>query len=129
MRAMEYKPTDMQRRAKHEKFVQDAFAPHLLILRYIRQHYQPCGAVDMNTAYSIYRLVLTSLNAAKETSAHPLAREGRLQLVLLGLQLVRDGRLPSRLADMLQTAMYKFALSWYAHPPMYGPTQTCLMAV
>ena len=52
------------------------------------------------------------------SSAHPLAREGRLQLVLLALQLVRDGRLPPRLQDTLQTAAYKFALSWYADPPM-----------
>jgi len=67
MRAMEYKATDMQRRAKHEKFVQEAFAPHLLILRYLRQHFAACGAVDMNTVYCIYQLVLTSLNAAKDT--------------------------------------------------------------
>ena len=51
-------------------------------------------------------------------STHPLAREGRLQLVHLALQLVRDGRLPPRFQDTLQTATYKFALSWYAHPPM-----------
>jgi hypothetical protein len=67
MRSMEYKPTDMQRSAKHEKFVQEALAPHLLILRYIKQHLQPCAAVDMNTVHCIYRLVLISLNAAKET--------------------------------------------------------------
>ena len=116
---MEYKPTDMQRRAKHERYVQEAFAPHLLILRYIRQHLQPCGALDTHSTLLIYRLVMTSLAATKETSAHPLAREGRLQLVLLGLQLVREGRLPQRMQSALQIATYRFALSWYAHPPMY----------
>ena len=68
MRAMEYQATDMQRRAKHEKFVQEAFAPHLLILRYLRQHLAPCGALDMNTVYCIYQLVLTSLNATRDTT-------------------------------------------------------------
>jgi hypothetical protein len=52
-------------------------------------------------------------------SAHPFAREGRLQLVLLGLQLVREGRLPLKMRTALQMATYNFALSWYAHPPMY----------
>lgn len=54
-------------------------------------------------------------------SVHPLAREGRLQLVLLGLQLVREGGLPLKMQTALQVATYKFALSWYAHPPMYVP--------
>jgi phosphatidylinositol 4-kinase A len=121
---MEYKPTDMQRRAKHERYVQDALAPHLIILRYLRQHLQPCGAVDTHTTLSIYRLVLTSLKASKHTSAHPLAREGRVQLILLGLQLVREGRLSQRLQSALQIAVYKFALSWYAHPPMYSPLRS-----
>ena len=66
-KAMEYKPTDMQRRAKHERYVQETLAPHLLILRYIRQHLQPCGAVDYHTTLSLYRLVMTSLTASKET--------------------------------------------------------------
>ena len=131
-RAMEYKPTDMQRRAKYERYVQDALSPHLLILRYIRQHLQPCGAVDTHTTMSIYRLVMSSLAATQRNevdqlsmlsncSAHPLAREGRLQLVLLGLQLIREGRLPLKMQTALQMATYKFALSWYAHPPMYVP--------
>jgi phosphatidylinositol 4-kinase A len=134
---MEYKPTDMQRRAKHERYAQEAMAPHLLVLRYIRQHFQPCGSVDTQTTHSIYRLVMTSLAASKETryfivstsidcSAHPLAREGRLQLVLLGLQLVREGRLPQRRQAALQMATYKFAMSWYAHPPMFVDLKTGL---
>jgi hypothetical protein len=64
---MEYKPTDMQRRAKHEWYVQETLAPHLLIIRYIRQHLQPCGAVDTHTTLSIYRLLMTSLSARQET--------------------------------------------------------------
>jgi len=64
---MEYKPTDMQRRAKIERYVQETFAPHLLILRYIRQHMQPCGAVDIQTTLSIYRLIMSSLTAYNET--------------------------------------------------------------
>jgi phosphatidylinositol 4-kinase A len=107
----------MQRRAKYEQYIQEALAPHLLIIRYLRQHLQPCGAVDKNTTFLIYRLVMTSLAAGKETSSHPLAREGRLELVLLALQLVREGRLPQRIQSALQIATYKFALSWYAHTP------------
>lgn len=64
---MEYKPTDMQRRAKRERYVQETLAPHLLVLRYIRQDLQPCGTVDTQTTFSIYRLVMTSLAASKET--------------------------------------------------------------
>ena len=63
---MEYKPTDMQRRAKQEKYIQEAFAPHLLILRYIRQHLQPCGAVDTHTVLSVYRLATASLSTIKD---------------------------------------------------------------
>lgn len=50
---------------------------------------------------------------------HPLAREGRLCLVLIGLQLVQEGLLPQRMQTALQIATYKFALAWYSHPPMY----------
>ena len=61
----------------------------------------------------------TSSLALIDCSAHPLAREGRLQLVLLGFQLVREGRLPQRMQTALHMATYNFALAWYAHPPMY----------
>jgi len=117
-RAMEYKPTDMHRRAKHEKYVQETFAPHLFILRYLRQHIQQCGAVDSHTIFSIYRLTMASLNASKHISKHPLAREGRLHLVLLGFGLVRDGQLSMKMQTALQLSTYRFALSWYARPPM-----------
>lgn len=115
---MEYKPTDMQRRAKQERYVQEILAPHLLVLRYLRQHLQPCGAVETHTTLSIYRLVMASIAVSKDISAHPLAREGRMQLVLLGFQLVLEGRLPQRMQAALQLATYKLALSWYAHPPI-----------
>jgi len=64
---MEYKPTDMERRAKLERYVQGLLSPHLLILRYIRQHLQPCGAVDTHVTLSIFRLVMESLATSKET--------------------------------------------------------------
>ena len=64
---MEYKPTDMQRRAKHEQYVQEILTPHLLILRYIRQHLESCGAVESDTVLSIYRLTMASLVSTKET--------------------------------------------------------------
>ncbi len=83
---MEYKPTDMQRRAKHERYVQEALAPHLLILRYIRQHLQPCGAVDTHTTFSIYRLVMTSLAASKE------ARYLIIQFVLMVAPIHLQGK-------------------------------------
>jgi hypothetical protein len=63
---MEYKPTDMQRRAKHEQYVQEALTPHLLILRFIRQHFQPCGEIDNQTTLSIARLTMASLTASRE---------------------------------------------------------------
>ena len=63
---MEYKPTDMHRRAKYERYVQEALAPHLLILRFIRQHLQPAGASDTQTTLCIYRLAMTSLVSLKE---------------------------------------------------------------
>lgn len=116
---MEYKPTDMQRRAKHERYIQEAFAPHLLILRYLRQHIQPCSAVDVDTVHSIYRLTMASLAATNDISKHPLAREARLHLVLLGFGLVREGRLSLKMQAALQLATYKFALSWYARSPKY----------
>jgi len=63
---MEYKPTDMQRRAKQERYVEEFLAPHLLVLRYLRQHLQPCGAVDTHTTLSIYRLVMASIAVSKD---------------------------------------------------------------
>ena len=117
-RAMEYKPTDMQRRAKQENYAREVFTPHLLILRYLRQHFQPCGPFDSHTILLLFRVVITGLTATKEASTHPLAREARLQLLLLGLDLVREGRLPSKMQSALQLATYKFALAWYAGPPI-----------
>jgi hypothetical protein len=116
---MEYKPTDMQRRAKQEKHIQEAFAPHLLILRYIRQHLQGCSAVDSETFHSIYRLAMASLAASDFVSKHPLAREGRLHLALLGFGIAREGRLSLKMQSAIQLATYKFALSWYASRPKY----------
>ena len=65
------------------------------------------------------RISGTSAIYSTKLSTHPLAREGRFQLVLLGFQLVREGRLPQRMQAALQLASYKFALSWYARPPTY----------
>ena len=48
-------------------------------------------------------------------------------MVLLGFQLVREGRLPLRMQAALQLATYNFALSWYAHSPMYIPSDAFLI--
>ena len=80
---MEYKETDMKRRAKYERLAQEVLLPHLLILRYIRKHLEPSGAVEYNTTFSIYRLVMSSLTAFKETRyavALPLLTEVRIDL-------------------------------------------------
>lgn len=64
------------------------------------------------------------IHAKPNQSTHPLARESRLQLILLGFQLVREGRLPQKAQITLQIATYKFALSWYTKPPMYNPSMS-----
>lgn len=64
---MEYKPTDMQRRAKHEAYIQETLTPHLLILRYLRQHLESCSAVDNHAVRLLYRLAISSLLFMKDT--------------------------------------------------------------
>jgi hypothetical protein len=66
-RAMEYKPTDMQRRAKYEAYVQETLTPHLLIIRYIRQHLESCSAIDNHTIRLLYRLTRASLTSGKDS--------------------------------------------------------------
>src|ERR1700737_2785344 len=65
-KVMEYKPTDIQRRAKQERYVQEALAPHLLILRFIRQNLKPCGDLDTQTTLAITSLTMASLSASRD---------------------------------------------------------------
>jgi hypothetical protein len=67
-KVMEYKPTDIHLRAKHERIVRETLSPHLLILRFIRQHFQPCGDVDTQTTFSIVRMTMASLAATGEAT-------------------------------------------------------------
>lgn len=93
-------------------------APIAIVQRF-GQHEVSLGEQEFGRSF-LPRTALTLLPLPRR-STHPLAREARFSLVLLGLQVLESSRLEAVLELKLRDRLFDVAFSWFAARPQSVP--------
>ncbi|KAF9427764.1 phosphatidylinositol-4- kinase, partial [Podila epigama] len=117
---MEYAPSDKKARQKAYKVATYLFAPHLIWIEFLSSRFQATryGSRDMVDMFT--RLLLLTFDNGFKMSTHPLAREGRFQLILLGLRLIQSNRMEALIEYKVRSALYSAAISWFELAPRWS---------
>ncbi|KAG0234712.1 phosphatidylinositol-4- kinase [Actinomortierella wolfii] len=117
---MEYAPSDKKARQKAYKIASYLFAPHLIWIEFLSSRFQATRYGNKDIVDIMTRLILLTFDTGVKMSTHPLAREGRFQLVLLGLRLLQSNRMEALVEYKVRSALYLAALSWFELSPRWS---------
>jgi phosphatidylinositol 4-kinase len=101
--------------------VHNLLSPHARLLQFLASHFNATrlGSPDIQRVF--LRLLDVTLDAVRDTTPHPLARELRFQLVLFGLKFLRASRTIGAVAETrLKDKILSAALSWFKFAPQYS---------
>ncbi|KAJ2903177.1 phosphatidylinositol 4-kinase [Zalerion maritima] len=117
----EFAPSDHEGIAKRKQVVHNLLAPHSRLLQFFASHFNATRFGSPDTQRIFLRLLGLTLDAVKNSSPHPMAREIRFQIVLFGLKILANSNILSavgqwRLKDKLLSA----GLSWFRHAPRWS---------
>ncbi|KAF7552189.1 hypothetical protein G7046_g7499 [Stylonectria norvegica] len=117
----EFAPSELEQLAKKKMFVHDILSPHARLLQFFGSHFNATRHGSPDTQRVFLRMLDLTLDAVKQSTSHPMAREIRFQIVLFGLRVLRSSTTikPAaqwRLKEKLLTA----GLSWFRHSPRWS---------
>lgn len=117
----EFAPSDQEGLHKRKQLFLNLLSPHTRLLQFLSSHFSATRLGSPDTQTVFVRLLDITLDEMKKAAAHPMARELRLQIVLLGLKILRTSTTIGpvsqwRLKDKLLSA----ALSWFYHAPKWS---------
>ncbi|KAL7274544.1 Phosphatidylinositol 4-kinase stt4 [Rhizina undulata] len=118
---MDYSPSDKEQLLLEQQQALALLCPHLKLIQFFSSHYHAHRHGDPQIQKIFLRLVRISLQGLKTATGHPLAREARFQLVLLGLHVLKftagfTEKQEWKLKDLILSA----ALSWFKFPPRWS---------
>ena len=93
-------------------------APHFRLVQFLSSHFNATRLGSRQIQRVYYRLVHITLDAMHHTVDHPLARETRFHIILLGLRILQFGT-DTDAADQwrLKDKILSAALAWFCTPP------------
>ncbi|KAK3818759.1 MAG: hypothetical protein J3Q66DRAFT_282178 [Benniella sp.] len=110
---MEYAPSDKKARQESYKIASYLFAPHSIWIEFLSSRFQATRYSNRDLVDIFTRLIQLTFDAGYKMSTHPVAREGRFQLILLGLRLIQSNRMEALVEYKVRSALYLAALSWF----------------
>ncbi|KAF9168827.1 phosphatidylinositol-4- kinase [Mortierella sp. AD011] len=117
---MEYAPTDKKARQKSYKIASYLFAPHVIWIEFLSSRFQATRYRNRDIIDIVTRLLQLTFGSEHKMSTHPLAREGRFKLLVLGLRLLQSDRMEALVEYKLRSALYLSALSWFELSPRWS---------
>jgi phosphatidylinositol 4-kinase len=118
---MEYAPSDKEQHIIEQQTALDLLSPHIRLIQLLSSHYHANRYGNSHIQKIFLRLIRISLQGLKTATGHPLAREARFQLVLLGLQvLLYSTGLTERQQYALKDLILSAGLSWFKFPPRWS---------
>jgi len=117
---MEYAPSDKKARQKSYKIASYLFAPHVIWIEFLSSRFQATRYGNRDMVDLFTRLLQLTFDSGYKMSTHPLAREGRFQLILLGLRLIQSNRMEALVEYKVRSALYLAALSWFELSPRWS---------
>lgn len=116
----EYGPSDLEGLQKRRQYLHNVLAPHTRLLNFFGSHYNATRLGSPDTQRVFLRLVDLSLEALKAAIPHPMAREIRLQVILLGLRVLRSSSTLGPIGQWrLKDKILSAALSWFKTAPKW----------
>ncbi|KAF9414220.1 phosphatidylinositol-4- kinase, partial [Podila epigama] len=117
---MEYAPSDKKARQRSYKIASYLFSPHVIWIEFLSSRFQATRYGNSDMVDMFTRLLQLTFDNGFKMSTHPLAREGRFQLLLLGLRLIQSNRMEALVEYKLRNALYLSALSWFELSPRWS---------
>ncbi|KAK0737694.1 hypothetical protein B0T21DRAFT_286505 [Apiosordaria backusii] len=117
----EFAPSDSAAMAKRKQTVHNLLAPHSRLLQFLSSHYNATRLGNPDTHHMFLRLLDITLEAVKHSTLHPMAREIRFQLVLLGLRVLKTSSTMGAIAHYrLKDQILSAGLGWFDAPPRWS---------
>ncbi|KAF9355760.1 phosphatidylinositol-4- kinase [Mortierella sp. NVP85] len=117
---MEYAPTDKKARQRSYKIASFLFTPHAIWIEFLSSRFQATRYRNRDMVDVFSRLLRLTFSDTYRMSTHPLAREGRFKLLLLGLRLLQSNRMEALIEYKLRSVLYRSALSWFELSPRWS---------
>lgn len=118
---MENAPSNKEEHDREQRTATELLSPHLRILQLLSSHFQANRHGNSHVQKIFLRVVIVGLKGLKKASGHPLAREARFQMVLLGLQVLRYSTgLTEKQQLQLKDLILSGALSWFKFAPRWS---------
>ncbi|UKZ62337.1 uncharacterized protein TrAtP1_003587 [Trichoderma atroviride] len=117
----EFAPSELEMLAKRRQLVHDILSPHARLLQFFSSHFNATrlGCPDIQRIF--IRMLDLTLDAVRDCTSHPLARELRFQIVLFGLQVLRWSTIIGSTAQhRLKEKILSAGLSWFRNSPKWS---------
>lgn len=117
----EFAPSDSAALAKRKHIIHNLLAPHSQLLQFLSSHYNATRLGNPDTHHMFLRLLDITLEAVKDAAPHPMAREIRFQVLLLGLRVLRTSTTMGAIAKFrLKDQILSAGLGWFDSPPRWS---------
>jgi phosphatidylinositol 4-kinase A len=117
----EFAPSDLEALANRRQLVHDMLSPHARLLQFFTSHFNATRLGSVDTRRVFLRTLDLTLDACKDATPHPLAREIRFQIILYALKVLRaSGTIGSAAQWRLKEKTLTAALSWFKHSPKWS---------
>ncbi|GAA96782.1 uncharacterized protein L969DRAFT_97129 [Mixia osmundae IAM 14324] len=115
----QFTPTDKKAMDEHANAARRLLQPHSILLDFLTSRYQAYRYRDAGLVAAARRLVVRSLDAYKQWSSHPLARELRNKFLLFGFMILQGSQMEGSIEYNLRERLYTAALHWFASAPLW----------
>lgn len=116
-----FAPSELEQMAKKRQQVHDLLSPHTRLLQFFVSHFNATRLSSPNIQRVFLRMMDLTLDALKDCTPHPMAREVRFSIVLFGLKLLRSSTAIGATAQWrLKDKILSAGLSWFRHSPRWS---------
>ncbi|KAK3989203.1 hypothetical protein QBC44DRAFT_90007 [Cladorrhinum sp. PSN332] len=117
----EFAPSDSAALAKRKHVIHNLLTPHSRLLQFLSSHYNATRLGNPDTHHMFLRLLDITLEAVKHAAPHPMAREIRFQVLLLGLRVLKTSTTMGVIAKFrLKDQILSAGLGWFDSPPRWS---------
>lgn len=117
----EFAPSDSEMLAKRKHAVHDMLSPHTRLLQFFTSHFNATRMGSIDTRRVFLRMVDLTLDALRDASPHPMAREIRFLIILYALRVLRSSTMIGATAQWrLKEKILLAGLSWFKHSPKWS---------
>ncbi|KAK3299116.1 uncharacterized protein B0H64DRAFT_354903 [Chaetomium fimeti] len=117
----EFAPSDNAALARRKQLVHNLLAPHSRLLQFLSSHYNATRLGSPDTQHLFLRLLDMTLEAIKNSTPHPMAREIRFQVILFGLKVLNTSTTMGTVAQYrLKDQLLSAGLGWFDASPRWS---------